>query len=72
MDANCFDDPEGGFAVLINDQGQYSLWPSFAVVPAGWSVALAETDRRSAVDFIERNWTDMRPKSLVKAMEPEV
>lgn len=71
MDANCFDDPEGSFFALINDEGQYSLWPSFAAVPAGWSVALAETDRQSALDFIAQNWTDMRPKSLIKAMEPE-
>lgn len=71
MDANYFDDPEGRFFALVNDEGQYSLWPSFAAVPAGWSVALAEADRQSALDFIDQNWTDLRPKSLIKAMEPE-
>jgi MbtH protein len=69
VDTNPFDDPEGRFLVLVNDEGQYSLWPSFADVPAGWSVALAETDRQSALDFVEENWTDMRPKSLIEAME---
>lgn len=66
---NPFEDPDGRYAVLVNDEGQYSLWPTFADVPAGWSVALQETDRQSCLDFIERTWTDMRPRSLVEAME---
>lgn len=65
---NPFEDPDGRYAVLVNDEGQYSLWPTFAEVPAGWSVALAETDRQSCLDFIEQTWTDMRPRSLVEAM----
>ena len=40
-------------------------------VPAGWNVALEETDRQSALDFVEREWTDMRPKSLIRAMEDD-
>ncbi|HET6703371.1 MbtH family protein [Amycolatopsis sp.] len=65
---NPFDEPEGRFLVLVNDEGQYSLWPSFAEVPAGWRVELAETERESALAHIELNWTDMRPKSLVREM----
>lgn len=68
MSSNPFDDPEGTFLVLVNDEGQYSLWPSFAEVPAGWSVALAATDRQSAVEYVNTRWTDMRPKSLVEAL----
>ena len=37
-------------------------------MPAGWTVALATTDRQSAVDFVEREWTDLRPRSLAEAM----
>ncbi|WP_438489096.1 MbtH family protein [Streptomyces sp. S186] len=71
MGANPFDDPDGRFLVLINDEGQHSLWPAFAEVPAGWTVALAETDRQSALDHITEHWTDMRPRSLVLSMEQE-
>ncbi|ARH92422.1 MbtH family protein [Streptomyces sp. MOE7] len=67
--ANPFDDPDGRYLVLVNDEDQHSLWPAFAEVPAGWTVALAETDRQTALDFVTENWTDMRPRSLVKAME---
>jgi MbtH protein len=62
---NPFEDPEGRYLVLCNDEGQYSLWPSFAAVPDGWSVMLTETGRQECLDYIEQNWTDMRPRSLV-------
>jgi MbtH protein len=68
MTTNPFDDEDGRFLALINDEGQYSLWPVFADVPAGWTVALEEGSRQAALDYIETNWTDMRPKSLIKAM----
>jgi MbtH protein len=69
MSTNPFEDPDGSYLVLVNAENQHSLWPAFAEVPAGWTVALAETDRQSALDYVERNWTDMRPRSLVEAME---
>ncbi|QRN79648.1 MAG: MbtH family protein, partial [Nocardiopsis sp. BM-2018] len=34
---NPFDDTEGSFLVLVNDEDQYSLWPGFAQVPQGWT-----------------------------------
>ncbi|WP_089156236.1 MbtH family protein [Micromonospora sp. NBS 11-29] len=66
---NPFEDADGTFLVLVNDEGQYSLWPSFAEVPAGWTVRVPATDRQSALDRIAEMWTDMRPRSLVEAMD---
>lgn len=65
---NPFEDPDGTYVVLVNDENQHSLWPSFAEVPAGWTVAKAEDTRQACLDYIEENWTDMRPKSLIEAM----
>ena len=65
---NPFEDPDGTYLVLVNDEGQHSLWPSFAEVPAGWMVAKDEDTRRACLDYIEENWTDMRPRSLAEAM----
>jgi MbtH protein len=62
---NPFDDTGATFLVLVNDEGQHSLWPSFATVPAGWTTAHGEAPRAECVEYVERNWTDMRPKSLV-------
>ncbi len=66
--SNPFDDKDASFLVLVNNEGQYSLWPSFIGVPAGWNVALAATDRTACSDFIEAHWRDMRPRSLIAAM----
>ncbi|MBB5113269.1 MbtH protein [Micromonospora echinospora] len=60
MSGNPFDDAEGRFLVLTNDQGQHSLWPAAVAVPAGWTVALAESERAECVRYVERNWTDLR------------
>ena len=61
---NPFDDDDGSFFVLVNSEEQHSLWPAFADVPAGWRVVYGEADRAACLDYIEQNWTDIRPKSL--------
>jgi MbtH protein len=66
--ANPFDDDNGVFRVLVNDEGQYSLWPDFAPVPAGWTSVHGPGTRAACLEHIERNWTDMRPRSLAEAM----
>ncbi|MBX6389089.1 MAG: MbtH family protein [Frankia sp.] len=68
MSTNPFDDPDGTFLVLVNDEGQHSLWPSFAQVPAGWTQVFGPSSRQEALDYVEANWTDLRPRSLVEAM----
>lgn len=59
---NPFDDQCGLFVVLINDQGQYSLWPAANEIPAGWSVACEQNGRDACIEYIGQNWTDMRPR----------
>jgi uncharacterized protein YbdZ (MbtH family) len=66
---NPFEDPDGEFLVLENDEGQHSLWPTFREVPAGWTPVGPKGKRQECLDWIEANWTDMRPRSLVVAME---
>jgi MbtH protein len=67
--SNPFEDPDGRFYVLINEENQHSLWPVFVDVPAGWRVAFGEESRQACIDYIDENWSDMRPQSLVTAME---
>jgi uncharacterized protein YbdZ (MbtH family) len=62
--ANPFDDTEAMFLVLLNDEGQYSIWPGFADVPDGWDVVSGPADKASCVQFIDEKWTDMRPVSI--------
>ena len=67
--SNPFEDPDGTYLVLVNDEGQHSLWPSFVAVPAGWTVALDESSRNACLDYVNANWTDLRPKSLIRSMD---
>ncbi|MFC7895151.1 MbtH family protein [Streptomyces sp. NPDC057381] len=68
VSTNPFDDENGRFNVVVNDEEQHSLWPVFAEVPAGWRVVFGEASRAECLEYVERNWTDLRPKSLREAM----
>ncbi|MDT0616293.1 MbtH family protein [Streptomyces lancefieldiae] len=68
MSMNPFDDENGNFYVVVNDEEQHSLWPVFAEVPAGWRVVFGEAGRAECLEYVEQNWTDLRPKSLREAM----
>jgi MbtH protein len=66
---NPFEDENGTFHVLVNEEGQHSLWPTFIDVPAGWTIVHASDARAACLDYINKNWTDMRPNSLIKRMD---
>ncbi|MFI5685496.1 MbtH family protein [Streptomyces sp. NPDC051636] len=66
--SSSFEETDGVYRVLRNDQEQYSLWPASVDVPAGWQIALNDASRQDCLAFIEVNWTDMRPSSLRSAM----
>jgi uncharacterized protein YbdZ (MbtH family) len=71
LSSNPFDDQDGRFLVLVNDEDQHSLWPTFANVPTGWIVAFGGStgaDRETALRYVDEHWTDMRPKSLRERM----
>ncbi|MFI5910642.1 MbtH family protein [Dactylosporangium sp. NPDC051541] len=65
MTTNPFEDAEGRYFVLVNDENQHSLWPTFAEVPAGWRIVFGEDGRDACLEYVERHWTDMRPASLI-------
>jgi cytochrome P450 len=61
---NPFDVQGAEFSVLVNAEGQHSLWPTFAEVPAGWTVVHGPDTRDGARRWVDEHWTDMRPRSL--------
>jgi MbtH protein len=65
---NPFEDENGTYHVLVNDEGQHSLWPTFVEVPAGWTIVHKSDTRAACLEYINKNWTDMRPKSLIESM----
>ncbi|UGT39125.1 MbtH family protein [Nocardia yamanashiensis] len=66
--SNPFDNEDAQFYVLVNEEAQHSLWPVFAAVPGGWTIATGPARRADCLDYVESHWTDMRPASLVEAM----
>jgi MbtH protein len=56
------------FAVVVNHEEQYSIWPADRELPAGWVQAGRSGSRDECLAFIEETWTDMRPASLRRAM----
>jgi MbtH protein len=68
---NPFEDEKGGFVVLVNEEGQYSLWPAHLDIPLGWKTKGPIGERKVCLDWIDENWTDMRPKSLARQMEED-
>ena len=68
MSTNPFDDDNGTFYVLVNDEDQHSLWPTFAETPAGWRAVFGPGSRTDCLNHVEANWTDLRPRSLREAM----
>lgn len=66
---NPFEDENGEYLVLINDENQHSLWPAWRDIPAGWQATGPKGNRKECLEWIEGNWTDMRPKSLIDAMD---
>ncbi len=50
--------------VVVNDEGQYSLWFLDRENPAGWTDAGKSGTREECLAFVEEVWTDMRPLSL--------
>ncbi|AQH04029.1 antibiotic synthesis protein MbtH (plasmid) [Burkholderia sp. KK1] len=57
------------YTVVVNDEEQYSIWPTFREVPPGWREAGQRGAKADCLAFIESAWTDMRPASLRRHMD---
>lgn len=57
------------YAVVVNHEEQYSIWPSHRELPRGWRAVGKEGRKAECLRYIEQVWTDMRPLSLRRKME---
>ncbi|AKJ29470.1 MbtH family protein [Caldimonas brevitalea] len=64
-----WDSPETRFHVVRNDEEQYSIWPDYKPLPAGWHTVGKHGDKQECLAYIQEVWTDMRPLSLRRAMD---
>jgi MbtH protein len=63
--SNPFERDDIQYRVLVNDEGQHSLWPELIAVPDGWRIVFGAATRKACLDYVESEWTDIRPASLV-------
>ena len=59
---------EPNFKVVVNSEGQYSLWPADREAPQGWSEVGHSGPKAGCLAFVDEVWKDMRPVSLREAM----
>ncbi|GAA1714132.1 MbtH family protein [Fodinicola feengrottensis] len=57
------------WAVVVNDEDQYSIWRDDREPPAGWRRTGTSGPREQCLDHIREVWTDLRPLSLRQRME---
>lgn len=50
--------------VVVNHEGQYSLWFVDRDNPPGWTDAGKQGSKEECLAYVEEVWTDMRPLSL--------
>jgi MbtH protein len=60
------------FKVLINEEEQYSLWPSGQPAPEGWRQVGPVGAKEECLAYVEEHWTDLRPKSLRDGMAADL
>ena len=52
------------YTVVINEEEQYSIWPSHKALPGGWRAVGKQGSKADCLKYIDEVWTDMRPASL--------
>jgi MbtH protein len=52
------------FAVVVNDEEQYSIWAADRELPTGWRREGFTGTEEECLAHIDETWTDMRPLSL--------
>jgi MbtH protein len=56
------------YNVVMNYEEQYSIWPDYKTLPAGWTAVGKTGKKDDCLAYIDAVWTDMRPLSLRQAM----
>ncbi len=57
------------YAVVINHEEQYSIWPEGRALPRGWQAEGQTCTEKACLAYIREVWTDMRPMALEKNIE---
>src|SRR5580700_442971 len=56
------------YRVVVNHEGQYSIWPAEHDEPAGWEPIGKTGNKSECLEHIDLIWTDMRSNSVRRQM----
>jgi MbtH protein len=57
------------YKVVVNHEGQYSIWPAERENPVGWRDGGKSGSKAECLAYVKEVWTDMRPLTLRQKME---
>ncbi len=63
---------EALFAVVANQEEQYSLWPAQRELPAGWRLMGKSGTKSECLAYVDAVWTEALPLSLRTKMQKAV
>lgn len=64
-----YEDDGVEYAVVVNHEEQYSIWPTYKEPPNGWRKEGKVGSKSECLTYIDEVWTDMRPLSLRQQMD---
>ena len=59
------------FAVVVNDDEQFSIWLAETPLPAGWRGVGVSGSKETCLSHIAAVWTDIRPASERRSQSTE-
>jgi MbtH protein len=57
------------YRVVVNPEGQYSIWPTYKEIPIGWRDVGKSGTKQECLEYVKAVWTDMRPDSLMQPLD---
>jgi MbtH protein len=64
-------DSEFEYAVVVNDEEQYSIWPTYRSIPKGWKEVGVRGAKPECLEYIESVWLDITPKSVRESIREQ-
>jgi MbtH protein len=55
---------QNAYDVVVNEEEQYSIWPSGRDLPAGWRVVGVSGSKEECLAHIREVWIDITPLSV--------
>jgi MbtH protein len=55
---------ESRYLVVVNDEEQFSIWPTGREIPQGWQDHGFTGSKDDCLAHVAEVWTDLRPRSL--------